>query len=369
MLKFNNGKFRIMQIADVQEQPKVNPDSIKLITLAIEKEKPDLVVFSGDQIYGLSPLFKHDSEKKVKKTISDILMPIESAGIPFAVTFGNHDRQCGISNTEQTKIYSSHKGFVSSAAFGDENDGVSFIPVCDNDNNHVFDIVLIDSNGQSATGEYEPVKENQLDSFLKQRESSKNKDGYYTPFICIQHIPTEEYFSVIKKVPFFTKGAVEGFRNHKHEFFILNEEQKNNGGFMLESPATPDVNSGEFDVLTEKGNCLALSVGHDHNNSFVAPYKGTDLIYTQGCGFNVYGPGLDRGVRIFDVNLENEEISYNTHTVTYRELTNDKLTKPLQEFVLTHIPTSMEQVKRIALLTGIAGIGITAAIASFYRKH
>ena len=52
-MKFNKGKkFKIMQITDIQEIPAVSPDTIALLEAAIETEKPDLVVYTGDQIKG-----------------------------------------------------------------------------------------------------------------------------------------------------------------------------------------------------------------------------------------------------------------------------------------------------------------------------
>ena len=50
-MKFNkNGKFKIMQITDIQEIYNVSPDTLKLLENAVEKEKPDLVIYTGDQI-------------------------------------------------------------------------------------------------------------------------------------------------------------------------------------------------------------------------------------------------------------------------------------------------------------------------------
>ena len=99
MLRFRDGRFKIMQIADVQEVPQVSPDTLRLLTLAIERERPDLIVFTGDQLYGPIPLFRlGDPEANVRKALSAILAPVTAAGIPFAVTFGNHDDQCGVSS-------------------------------------------------------------------------------------------------------------------------------------------------------------------------------------------------------------------------------------------------------------------------------
>ena len=39
-LRFQNGSFKLMQISDVQELARVNPDSIKLLTLALEDGTP-----------------------------------------------------------------------------------------------------------------------------------------------------------------------------------------------------------------------------------------------------------------------------------------------------------------------------------------
>ena len=358
-LKFNaDGKFKIMQIADIQETSRVSPDTLRLLSLAVEKEKPDLIVLTGDQIYGIHPSFyKKDRENAAENTIRTIADVFNKNQIPFAVTYGNHDNQAGLSNKQMADIYDSFD-FCVHYETADENDPGTFRIPLFNSEDHIFDIYLFDSNGQTISGEYLPVSERQLDWFKAEREKAKENDNY-TNSIVFQHIPVPEFFDVLKKVSFFTKGAVEAFRTHKGEFYILPEEAIKNGGFMGESPAVPDRNSGEFNVLKEKGNVLGLIVGHDHINSFDIPLDGIRLIYTQCAGFNVYGPKLDRGVRIIELDI-NDLSTFSTHTLTYRELTDERLSAPLKEFVLTHIPTSMEQVKRIAAV-GLT-VGTAAAI-------
>ncbi len=361
-LKFKNGKFKIMQIADVQDIFPVAKDSIKLITLAIEKEKPDLVIFTGDQVYGLDPrIRKGKTENNVKGVIEAFTAPLEKVGIPFAVTFGNHDAQCGIPNNEQYDFYKQSDFCVTGENMSDKNPGTSKITIYKDDIPR-FDLFLFDSGGQGLTGEYYPVSEEQLVWFSAERAVEKD-NGNKPNFIVFQHIPVPEFYNVIKKVSRFTKGAVEAFRTHKNEFYVLPEEVIKAGGFMHESPATPDRNSGEFDLLKRDGGCLAVAVGHDHINSFVSEFDGIKLIYTQCAGFNVYGPKRQRGVRIFELD-ENDTGKFDTHTVTFDELTKDKIEKPVKEFVLTHIPSSMEQVKRIAAVGGVsvAIAGVTGYI-------
>ena len=52
MPSFKNKTFKIMQIADTQEGTKVSPDTLDLINAALDRENPDLVIYSGDQIWG-----------------------------------------------------------------------------------------------------------------------------------------------------------------------------------------------------------------------------------------------------------------------------------------------------------------------------
>lgn len=357
-----------MQIADVQDIFPVSADSIKLLTLAVAKEKPDLAVFTGDQIYGLDPRIRiGNTRKNVERVITAYLAPLENAGIPFCVTFGNHDSQCGIPNNEQTAIYARSPFYVEGERFTESDTGTTRLPIFNDDGTeHVFDLFLFDSGGQSVTGEYFPVTEEQLSGFEKARENEEKDDGK-VPFIVFQHIPVPEFFDVLKKVPRGTKGAVEAFRTHKNEFYVLPDEILKKGGFMYESPAAPDKNSGEFDTLERDGGCLAIIVGHDHINSFAADKNGIKLIYTQCAGFNVYGPKRQRGVRVIDLSTDNLK-SFETHTVTFDELCSDRLQKPLTEFVLTHIPTSMEQVKRIAAFAAAGAAAVGAAGILFVKK-
>lgn len=99
-----DGTFKIMQITDMQEIPAISKDTIALMERAILEEQPDLVVYTGDQIKGYGVTYKgkgEELEREVAQTIGKLLEPVTKRGIPFAVTFGNHDCQVGISNQDQ----------------------------------------------------------------------------------------------------------------------------------------------------------------------------------------------------------------------------------------------------------------------------
>ncbi len=100
-MRFNSGgKFKIMQITDIQEIPDVSPDTIKLINAALEEEKPDLVVLTGDQIKGYGVLYKGEFEALSEK--GDVL------GV-----YVGHDHK----NSYVGKVGNIDVGFTQSAGF------------------------------------------------------------------------------------------------------------------------------------------------------------------------------------------------------------------------------------------------------------
>lgn len=370
-LHFHNGKFKIMQITDTQELHKVNPDTIRLISLALDREKPDLVVFTGDQIKGYSATFKGDTKRKITETLGEIFRPVIERGIPFTATFGNHDRNCGIENTEQMEIYKTFPGFVFSVPHYDGDKGTFSLLIKNSKNEkEIFCLYLIDSNSKEENGTYSPVFKDQVEWYKNERDRISEKCGNVLPSLVFQHIPVPEIFKTIKKVKKGTKGAVEAFYSHRNEFYVLDDETLKNGGFMHESPAAPDLNYGEFEAMKEKGDVLGIFFGHDHINSFVKNVDGIDLGYTQGAGFNVYGPGKERGVRIFMLN-ETDTKTYETYTVTMSDLCDYKPAKPITEFIYTHTPSSVKQVekgvKKAAFAAAVSALGI-CAIRTFIKS-
>jgi hypothetical protein len=334
MLEFKDGKFRILMIADTQEGNHVNSDTLKLINASLDEAKPDLVVYSGDQIWGKRN-FKGDA-KEVERVLRELTEPVSKRGIPFAICFGNHDRQVGLSNEEQFEIYKKFDGFIGKTT--PDIDGVGNYCYEIKDGDEVkFLLYLIDSHSNLNIG-YDSVHENQIEWYRKTRDSYEEKTGRLIPSVVIQHIPVCEVFELLTKVKRTKRGAVRGFRTHDGEYFVLNKERVNETAFMKESPADPQENSGEFEALCEKGEVKGLYFGHDHNNSFNGDINGIDVGYTQGAGFNVYGPGKDRGTRVIDL-FSNGTIS--TYDMRYRDIVGKRVQNKLKYAIMQLCPTNM----------------------------
>lgn len=361
-LKFKNSQFKIMQVADTQEGKKVSPDTLALLNAAIEKENPDLVVYSGDQIWGITN-FK-GSQKAVHDVLFKLTEPAHSRNIPFTICYGNHDRQVGVSNEEQLKIYKSIPCFVGDSAKGIDGCANHVIEIA-KDGEIVFLLYCFDSHTGITIG-YDHVHKNQLDWYRKTRDEYEKKCGRVIPSIVIQHIPVPEIFELLKEVKRNTKGAVQGFRNHAGKWYMLDETKVNAKGFMKESPADPMENGGQFDAMAEKGDVVGIYFGHDHINSFNGKVRGIDMGYTQGAGFHVYGPGLDRGVRMINLNGDG---TFETYDLRYRDLVGKKVKEKVRFVFFQLMPTNVYQAfyRAIKILALPAIAGIIYAIIQFLK--
>ena len=103
-LRFNaDGKFRIMQMADLQDNFSLNTVVKDFIKAAIEKEQPDLIVLTGDNFAGYSTgtnVLGCVDKALAKKAIDEYMSIFEKYGIPVTMTFGNHDDE-GIKATKE----------------------------------------------------------------------------------------------------------------------------------------------------------------------------------------------------------------------------------------------------------------------------
>ena len=81
-----NGRFKIVQFNDTQDGPRTDRRTIELMNKVLDREKPQFVLINGDVIDG-SPR----TDREVKQAVNNVVLPMESRGIKWAVTFGNHD--------------------------------------------------------------------------------------------------------------------------------------------------------------------------------------------------------------------------------------------------------------------------------------
>ncbi len=388
-----SGKFRVLQCADVQDVPKVSSDTIRLIESACSAVRPDLVVFTGNQIAGYEKVFSStftrrrwqksenmsDFDRKqllqqVKNGISRLVEPLEKHKIPWVVTYGNHDFQCGLSNEELDSLYREFSCCMnrvsnytsSSSAMQSTNcilhkqiilpcePGTFALPVMDeSQENVVFSIVLIDSGDYSQSGGYGQPSKKAL-NFVE-----KLPDSLPPRFCVFQHFPLQQYYRVLREVSKDSaaqESAIEGYRTFAGRYYALDENRVLPDGYLGEGISCPDVDSGEFALLAKVG-AFAVVAGHDHLNAFAGkePEKNILLIATPTCGFSSYGPEpAKRGVRLLEFDIRHP-FEPRTQMLEFGNLVGKPSTKKAYTYGLTaeseHDLPEVDLLRKPSLLT------------------
>ncbi|MCH3972403.1 MAG: metallophosphoesterase family protein [Oscillospiraceae bacterium] len=362
-LRFHkDGTFRIMQIADIQESPVVCGDTLKFLNAALEKEKPDLVVLTGDQLKGYSVYFHMPGgTERVSTTLEKIMEPIASHHVPFLVTFGNHDITAGLSKQQQMYYYLQYPECINTVKDA-EDCATCCTTISGQDGKPAFAVYMLDTNADR----FAPLLPQQIDWYRETRTRLKEANGgRYLPSLVFQHIPVPEFYEFLQEVPKGTADCIEAFGSRRGHFYAL-DQTKVYGGSLGEAPCVPERNSGELAALTEAGDVVGLYVGHDHRNSFWGPLHGIDAGYAPCCGFNTYGPGFDRAVRMFTLH-EKEPRRYETQLVSYSDLFGFSVSNPMRNLFLDKTPATPEQVLSILLKT--AAVTGTAACLLHQREH
>ena len=361
-IKFNNGHLKVLQISDLQDNRFTCVDTLRFMEAAVKKIKPDLIVFTGDQLDVVDLWGKGERcRRNVEKAINRLFSVFESFDIPFVLTFGNHDRETGLPNEEQAKIYAKMKNCI---CFDDVNDGrpdagTFNVPIMSSDGSRTAMNIYVFDTGSKTNGVYGGVRKEQLE-WLDKTSREVNADS-----IVFQHIPVDEIYELLEKVPKGTEGAEPAYGNRKGEFYKRRDDIKFMGAYG-ETPAALPRECGEFEQLKKQGDVFAVYCGHDHYDSFIGTVDEIDLGYCPGAGYNTYGI-YQREVRVFEFN-ENDVKNYKTYTVSYGDVCNKPLAEPVKTYIFSIAPCCTPQlpmfaVKVFALLAAIAVLFVLLAKA------
>ncbi|KAK9054180.1 hypothetical protein SSX86_025258 [Deinandra increscens subsp. villosa] len=330
-LRFNKktGEFRILQVADMHYAdgsktpcenvlPQQLPHCSDLNTTLflhrmIHADKPDLIVFTGDNIYG------PDTTDPVA-SMNAAFAPAVSSNIPWAAVLGNHDQESTLSREHVMRHIVGMKHSFSQLnppgvdvidGFGNYNLEVHGVDKGSNheSNESVLNLYFLDSGDYSTVPSipgYGWIKPSQQFWFQqtssKLREKSKAAPGVGIG-LAYFHIPLPEY---------------SGF------------DASNVTGVKQEGISSASINSGFFSALVESGDVKGVFTGHDHINDFCGEMMGVKLCYGGGFGYHAYGKaGWSRRGRVVVASLE-KKLDGSWGAVksieTYKRLDDDNLT-------------------------------------------
>lgn len=281
LLMFEEEKFKIMQFTDLhysnESNKKQNDSTLVLIKKLILKEKPNLVVFTGDVVvYG-----------SILEGWDEVLQPVIDLKVPYVVTFGNHDDEGGYSNEEllsyiKTKPYNiTYDEDTSLPGSGN----CSFTIRSSDRLEDKWSLFFFDSHSYSQNsnvGGYDWIKHDQIQWYIDKSNQISKKNEKTIPALAFLHIPLPEYHVV---------------RN-----------QDSTIGNKTEGVCAPVINSGLYSAFFNQRDVKGVFSGHDHNNDYVGELNGILLGYGRKSGFApAYEEILERGARVVELD-ENSSI-------------------------------------------------------------
>ena len=265
----DDGSFKILQLTDMHYTHDDDKDrrAVALAESLIREEDPDLIMITGDLVFGPDSL--HNLDKA--------LAPVVRSGKPWSFVFGNHDVEFASNRKAFFAELQKRPGCV---AYHDEEsvDGMG---------NHVLEIRsregalcwLIfgldsgDYNPMTAVGGYGYITENQIAWYRKQMRRYHDAHPDFSA-LAFQHMPLPEHQEVWDYSRCY--------------------------GLQREEICCPRINTGLFYAMLREGHMKGLFVGHDHINDYWGEHFGIALGFGRYSGYNSYGPeDFLRGGRLF----------------------------------------------------------------------
>lgn len=252
-----DGRFKLLQFTDthyISGDPR-SARALRCVEEALDAEKPDLVIHTGDILFGRPDI----------ESVLEILKPVSDRGIPFAVALGNHDSQFGSAREDVFAAIRALPGCLNTApkegVYGCSNDVITLGDAPE----RVFylfdsmDAVIL--RGEEEIHSYDYIRYDQTGWYrAHSAEFTRRHGGVPVPSLAFFHIPLREVEDALGSQDFELVG--------------------NN----CEPPCPSRVNSGLLAQFREMGDVEAIVTGHDHDCDYVLRYGPMFYIYGRFSG-------------------------------------------------------------------------------------
>ncbi|XP_078438087.1 purple acid phosphatase 28 [Wolffia australiana] len=282
-----DGTFKILQVADLHygtgEGTRCrdvaagewascsDANSTGFLARAIRAERPDLVVFTGDNIFG-------PSARDAAESLFAAFRPAADARVAWAAVLGNHDHESSLPRPELMPLISLMDRSVSLPdppgvdGFGNYALRVAGARGSALANSSALRLYFLDSGDRELVAgrrTYGWIKPSQL-RWLRAVAAGRRRET--AAGLAFFHIPLAEVRGLWGKA-------------------IVGEFQ--------EGVACSAVNAGALETMKGMGHVKAAFAGHDHLNDFCGDLGGVMFCYGGGFGYHGYGrPGWARRARV-----------------------------------------------------------------------
>lgn len=294
--------FRVMQLTDVHigggfMSKGDDEKALNAVAAMVTREKPDLVVITGDIAFPVPYRAGTFNNKSGAKILANLM---ESLGVYWTVTFGNHDSEAYsyFDRESMAEFYSSEEFKYCLFQAGPEDvDGYGnhVIEVKNSDGLITQAMVMIDSQAYvedtiigSIKGTYDNIHPNQVewyeDEILRMNGENKaiNGEAETVKTLAFFHIPLVEMDDAWNE---FRENDYKDTENFKYIEGIIGEE----GRQVCCAYGEDDL----FEKMLELGSTKAMFNGHDHVNNTTFEYKGIIFSYGYSVDYFAYS-GIDK---------------------------------------------------------------------------
>lgn len=343
-----DGSFKILMIGDLHDDEFMSERNRRFVIESVRREKPDLICVMGDllpNVFWFTP-----SARKIEQNARNFRALMESLGVPYAVTLGNHDH-------DWCDLFGCTERFLSiltgSPLHVDTSDGCGpatySVPICASGSDEVkYVLYIMDTNTANNTllNDFTGIYPRQLAWYnAKAREYKAANGGEYVPSSVIQHIPVAEIYEFTREVPlseYIDPDTV--YHPNRNKWYKLNTKAfPDLTGVMCEAPLPEVVRTGEFDAWKKTGVVSAF-FAHNHHDNFGATLDGIYMAFIGGTGFGASGNGDQRSCRVLSLH-ENDRTRVDTRLLFYRDVVGEKI-----PFVLVDILSPVTLTKAMKVL-------------------
>ena len=297
-----DGDFKVMHLTDIHigggfMSKGVDEKALNAVATMVTKEKPDLVIATGDIAFPVPYTAGTFNNYSGAKAFANLM---ESLGVYWDVTFGNHDAECYsyFDRESIAEFYENEDYKYCLFQSGPED--------VDGYGNHVVEVknskgiitqamIMIDSQAyvkdniiESIKGTYDNVHPNQVEWYESEimRMDDENQkidvDAETVNSLAFFHIPLVEMDDAWAE---FVENGYENTENFKYVEGIIAEQ----GRPVCCGYGEDDL----FEKMLELGSTKAMFNGHDHVNSTTFEYKGIVFSYGYSVDYFAYS-GIDK---------------------------------------------------------------------------
>ncbi len=297
-----DGDFKVMQLTDIHigggfMSKTVDKKALNAIAAMVTKEKPDLVIATGDIAFPVPYRAGTFNNHSGAKAFANLM---ESLGVYWDVTFGNHDAEAYsyFDRKAMAEFYEDEEYEHCLFQAGPEDvDGYGNHTIEIKNSNGIIiqAIILIDSQAyikdniiESIKGTYDNIHPNQVEWYESEilRMNAENekisKESVPVKSLAFFHIPLVEMDDAWTE---FRENGYKDTADFKYTEGIIGEL----GRQVCCGYGEDDL----FEKMLELGSTKAMFNGHDHVNNTTFEYKGILFSYGYSIDYFAYS-GIDK---------------------------------------------------------------------------